>query len=141
MGVEQLVDALNVAKAQVEDWTIAKKWADDGRTFGDEIALIHSELSEALEAYRDHGFDKWYTEVTSRTPGVKHKDSCHIEVGGAICSCGIPQKPEGVASEMADTLIRILDTCARHDIDLGQEFFDKMVYNWTRTERHGGKKL
>ena len=32
-------------------------WWDTERTFGDCIALVHSELSEALEAYRVHGLE------------------------------------------------------------------------------------
>ena len=33
---------------------LSKGWWDQERTFGDLIALVHSELSEALEAYREN---------------------------------------------------------------------------------------
>ena len=60
-------------------------------TFGDYIALAHSELSEALEAYRDH-------KLADATEATDHE--CPAPVDG-LCMC--PAKPEGVGSELADT--------------------------------------
>lgn len=47
----------------------------------------------------------------------------------------------GVASEFADVLIRLLDECYRHDVDLEAEYERKMAYNRTRAYRHGGRTL
>ncbi len=103
-----------------------KGWHDpdiDQRTFGEEIALFHSELSEALEAYRD-GDDM--TRITH--PPTAEGDRS-------------PSKPEGVAVELADTLIRIFDTCGARGIPLEDALRQKMAYNKTRPHRHGGKRI
>lgn len=100
--------------SEVYKWAEAKGWEPDpDRSFGDEIALLHSECSEALEAYRVWGFD----DATKTS------------------------KPEGVGSEFADILIRLLHYSYNHGIDLQVEFNRKMAYNRTRAYRHGGKKL
>ena len=49
-------------------------------------------------------------------------------------------KPEGIPSEFADIIIRILDMCAYHDIDIAAAIADKMAYNETRSYRHGDKR-
>ncbi len=117
MEVKQLKDG---------EWSVGKNkgWWNDGRTFGDDIALIHSELSEALEAFRDHGMD----DVTK---------TIHAPLGTAAPLV----KPEGVGSELADVLVRLFHMCAERDIHLGEEFVRKMKYNKTRAYRHGGKAL
>ena len=112
---------------------------DPERSFGDEIALIHSELSEALEAYRERGFDYY-------TAPIDHKDGCEDDGDDApnitMCfTCGAVGKPEDVASELADAFIRILHYCQRHGFDLEEEYERKMKYNRTRGFRHGGKAL
>ena len=48
-------------------------------------------------------------------------------------------KPVGLASELADILIRLLDMSDEMDIDLGQATLLKHRFNRTRPHRHGGK--
>lgn len=80
--------------------------------FGTSVALIHSELSEALE------------EVRKDKPAVYHL---------------VTGKPEGWATELADAVIRIADLCGYMGIDLDAVIRDKMRYNATRPYKHGKK--
>lgn len=49
-------------------------------------------------------------------------------------------KPEGIPSELADIIIRVLDICAANGIDIAAAIADKMAFNETRPYRHGGKQ-
>ncbi len=91
-------------------------WFDADRSFGDDIALLHTEVSEMYEAFR----------VTGSTVDQT-----------AMMPFGIQAKPEGVGSEAADVLIRLLDTCHRHSIDIEFEYERKMAFNRTRPHKHG----
>lgn len=101
--------------AEIRQINIDKGWRPAGggpgnNTFGDYIALLHSEVSEALEAYRDHRLD----DATEQLP----KCSCAMSEATMV-NCGqhgydAPgddwnPKPEGVGSELADAVIRLLD--------------------------------
>ncbi len=88
---------MNLADLQKEAHGIAKEhgWWDQERTFGDCIALVHSELSEALEAYRDIGLATENPVRKTVTGEVLYERHLH--------------KPEGVASELADVVIRVAD--------------------------------
>lgn len=144
----------------------AKGWYEQDATFGDRIALCHSELSEALEAYRkrpDDGytwgpFDPIYVNPEGRLtrewrsvqPGVSADtgplgsapdDSALDSDSDSATSALVPNKPEGIPSELADTVIRIADMCGFYGIDLQEAVEQKMRYNRTRPHRHGGKKL
>ena len=91
-------------------------WHDGKGTPGEAIALMHSELSEALEELRSSG-------------SVAHK---YINNAG---------KPEGFVIELADCVIRIMDFCGKHGLDLQEAVLVKMQFNETRPFRHGGKHL
>jgi NTP pyrophosphatase (non-canonical NTP hydrolase) len=117
---EALTEGLQWAQAQVTDVNVANGWFESDRTVGDDIALLHSEASEMLEAYRDGG-------LADQTGEPAEADGL--------------AKPEGFGSEAADVLIRLLDTCHRRGVDLAYEFERKLAFNKTRGHRHGGKVL
>lgn len=75
----------------------------------EKIALIHSELSEALEGLRKVKMDEHCPEFSSE------------EV------------------EMADALIRILDYAGGFNLRLAEAFEAKLAYNATRPFKHGKK--
>jgi NTP pyrophosphatase (non-canonical NTP hydrolase) len=107
--------------AEAHHIAVEHGWWSKPRTFGDFLALAHSELSEGLEEYRDgHAL----TEVYYPATGEK-------DVG----------KPEGIPIEFADVIIRIADFCGQHDIDLENALEAKLAYNRGRPMRHGGKHL
>lgn len=142
-GVEMSSTDVAAMKAEVAEWVIAKGW-NDNRTFGDELILIVSELVEALEAFRDRGYAEWYSYQPVvdgiKMPKMTVDQIIALRRNGAIIEAGPPRR-EGVAPEIAGAFVRILDTCAKHDIELGAEFRKEMDYNWTRAFRHGGKGL
>ena len=106
-------------------------WQPSANTFGDCMALLHSEVSEALEAFRKH-------DLEDATRPICGWAAAHP---GEVCAEHGPSKPEGVGSEFADVLIRLLDDCKMYGIDLQAEYERKIAYNRTRQWRHGGKRL
>jgi len=120
---------------QEEVWLfVQEKGWDDNRSFGDAVALMHSEVSEGLEEFRDHGLKRYVEDPT----GFPYTQIHYLEDQEDYPD-GL--KPEGVPSEYADQLIRLLHNCKKDNVNLYSEFRAKMDYNWTRAYRHGGKAL
>lgn len=130
---------LNEYTKKIHENAVAHGWWNEERSFGDIVALFHSELSEALEEYRAGRPMEWKEcEISDAhcEPG-KYYYTVHCCRG-----CGHrSNKPEGIAVEMADCLIRILDWFGKEGLDVDRIVQEKMAYNETRPYRHGGKKL
>ena len=114
-------------------------WWDEERSFGDIVALCHSELSEALEEYRAGRPMEW--KQCRFTASVCIGEQCDLFNTESCKSMAITNKPEGIAVEMADCLIRILDWFGKEGLDVDRIVQEKMAYNEARAYRHGGKKL
>jgi NTP pyrophosphatase (non-canonical NTP hydrolase) len=100
------------------------------RSFGDQMANFHAELSEAWEEYRKSGYSKdmmIYSEDTQPEQVYNGLD--------AVRESGL--KPEGLAVELADLIIRLMDTCGAYNIPIVEALILKMEYNANRPYRHG----
>jgi hypothetical protein len=122
-------------------------------TVGEDIALMHSELSEALEDSRmgARPTDLWYEEkVLAYTQageplmiGGKHAavvirhDEPYPRLANGLKDFANPRKPAGIPSEIADVLIRAFHFAGKHGIDLDAAVAEKMRYNATRPYKHG----
>jgi NTP pyrophosphatase (non-canonical NTP hydrolase) len=108
---------------------------------GERIALMHSELSEALEDFRaGHAPNEMWYEAKNE-PGLPLCYPEQISGGFRNTESILLRKPCGIPSELADVIIRILDFSGAHNIDIGRAVEEKMAYNRTRPYKHGGKKI
>lgn len=85
---------------------------ESGR-FGDYCANLHGEVSELWEAYRK---------------------------GNLYKQCDKPVELSCAAEELADIVIRAMDTAVALGVDIGEAIAAKDSYNQTREFKHGGKK-
>jgi NTP pyrophosphatase (non-canonical NTP hydrolase) len=134
------ISGLNELAAEIHENAKAHGWYDNAPTFPEVIATMHSELSEALEEYRAGKPPLYYvinTEQGGETiPAIRadvYNPSADEEFAG--------EKPQGLAVELADAVMRILDTCAFMEIDIERVIRLKHEYNKSRPYRHGGKKI
>lgn len=84
---------------------------------GNKLLLIVSEIIEAHDELRNG----------------RDADETHY----LTCFGDRPDKPEGVPSELADVVIRVLDFCYTEGINLDAMITEKLAYNATRGHKHG----
>lgn len=108
-------DSIRALQRAIHVEATEKGWWDDPAGVDKTLiclALIHSEVSEGLEAIRED------------LPDVG------INAEG---------EPVGLAFELADVVMRTLDLAEARGIDLVEAIKKKRAYNRTRPHRHGGK--
>lgn len=95
-----------------------KGWYPEKRNSGEQIALIHSELSEALEALR------------KGNPVSRH-----------LCDPSISDSDlfSEAEEELADVVIRIMDLAEYRGWLIAEAIEAKHNYNKKRPQRHGDK--
>lgn len=132
---------LNELAKEIHQNAVEHGWWDEPRTFEEIVALCHSELSEALEEYRA-GMSMVYKNCMACDGDTPcYGEGCgDYDDGKCEIDC-LSQKPEGIAVEMADCIIRILDWAGKEGLDIDAIIREKMEYNKTRPYRHGGKVL
>lgn len=111
IGYESVAMAMEWLQAQVYETAVSKGWYEKPSDDGTRIALMHSELSEALEELR-----KPVQAASSKCPEVL-----------------------AVEEELADVIIRIADFAEARGFNLGKAIVAKARYNEGRPHRHGGK--
>ena len=132
---------INELAKEVHENAVAHGWWEKPPTLPEALCLIHAELSEALEEYRE-GHPLIYGTCALAAEDCKFSGVCD-RVGRPGEGEGIdgPCKPEGIAVELADVILRTLDLMAALGVDVDAVVMAKHKYNLGREYRHGGKTV
>lgn len=124
---------LNELAKEIHQTAVEHGWWENPPSFGEVVALCHSELSEALEEYRKGRPMAYVLDLDGDDEAVPRLEQDISAFNG--------RKPEGKAVEMIDCVIRVFDYLAYEGVDVDALMRAKMEYNKTRPYRHGGKRL
>ena len=115
-----------------------KGWHDVDSSLTERIMLVVTELAEAVESIRRNEPPVWQK---GKTKDPLAGEQALIRLMPISQEWDSNVKPEGVLTELADAVIRIMDICEAQGWDLEQAIKLKHTYNKSRSYRHGGKVL
>lgn len=122
---------LNELVEQSHSMAKERGWWDEPREDGTLLMLMVCELAEAAEEARNNKPDVYFNS----DQGAVTLEQAQTE------RIRFNNKPEGLAIELVDTVIRIADYFGSKGWDLEELVKLKMEYNKDRPYRHGGKKF
>ena len=126
---------LNELSKQVHENAKSKGFFDSEKNIGEMLCLIHSEVSEALEADRKNHYAEVGTLVikglADKNFGISFNDD---SVFKHVFETDVKNTFQ---DELADVIIRVLDLCAFKEIDIESHIKAKMRYNAMREHKHG----
>lgn len=127
---------INQLAKQIHESARAKGFYDREINVAEKLCLIHSEVSEALEADRKKKYTRlkkeWHLEGMA-DPDYGHTFNNDLEFAVEF---NVSVK-DTFEDELADVIIRVLDLCALKGIDIENHVKAKMRYNAMREYKHG----
>lgn len=131
---------INELAKEVHENAVNHGWWEKPPTLPEALCLIHGELSEALEEYRE-GNPLVYGTCALAAEDCQYSGVCDkVGTPGGDEIAG-PCKPEGIAVELADVILRTLDLMAALGVDVDAVVMAKHRYNLGREYKHGGKVI
>ena len=109
-----------------------KGFFDSKKNIGEMLCLIHSEVSEALEADRKNMYSDWSNDVPPIIQPEQLKDKEYITNFEHLIK-------NNFEDELADIMIRVMELAAFKGIDLEYHIKAKIRYNSLREHKHGKK--
>lgn len=119
---------INKLSVEIHQNAKNKGFFDDEKNIGEMLCLVHSEVSEALEADRD---DKYTTvSIQSINGWVNDED---------FKKAFINNVKDTFEDELVDVIIRTFDLAAYKGMDIESHIKAKMRFNSLREHKHGKK--
>lgn len=122
---------INELAQEIHKVNVKNGFYEDEKNIGEMIALIHSELSEMLEA------DRKGREFEFPRFGYTIKHLMEINDNDKFKHYFESQTKDTFEDELADSIIRLLDLAAFRGIDIEGHIKAKLRYNSLRPYKHG----